>query len=85
MKICPTSNEAELIAAMTNQPKVKLQKLSPEYIKCLTESVSPPPLELTRKTNKYTMCCSPPPQLKDKNIDLSNQTCGPSHPTRQIV
>ena len=28
------------------------------------------------------MCCSPPPQLKDKNIDLSNQTCGPSHPTR---
>ena len=39
MKIGPTSNEAKLIAAMTNQPQVKLQKLSPEYIKCLTESV----------------------------------------------
>ena len=85
MKIGPTSNEAKLIAAMTNQLQVKLQKLSPGYIKCLTESVSPPPPELTRKVNKYTMCCSPPPQLKDKNIDLGNQTCGPSHPTRQIV
>ena len=51
-------------------------------------SLNPPPLELTRKTNKYTMCCSPPAERQKHWLKLwtqpPNQTNGmttpPGHP-----
>ena len=39
MKTGPTSNEAKMVAAMTTQPQVMIQKLSPEEIQSLSSSV----------------------------------------------
>ena len=39
MKTGPTSDEAKMVAAMTTQPQVMIQKMSPEEIQSLSSSV----------------------------------------------